>query len=529
MWRKKQDPPEEGGVRIPEGGYTRQDIDAAGARSGEVHVQSVRSKARRQIVFTAVLFVLLFAGMAAYFCSYALANRRMLFDNDYNDRDSLLEEHNRRGRILASDGEVLAESDEYNNRYYPFGKQFCHVVGYSILGGSGIDEYMKYELLHSDIPFASKLECDRNEELYPGNDVYTTLDVDMQGYAYEAIGENRGVVIVSKPSTGEILAMVSKPDYDPNEIAYLWDSFRNDESGDAPLLNRASQGLYPPGSTFKIVDAIELLQEEPSAVYRFSFDCVDGTYEKGEESIHCFDYEHHHQQTLAQAFAHSCNSAFAKIVTEDLDTERFRKTIRRLLFDQPLPYDLPSSESRSQLLEARDITTHNLMQVAIGQGTTEVSPLHMNMITMAVANDGVLMRPYLIDHVSTAQDVLMTQYAPAEAGTLMDQNIASLVRDLMSGVTRVTYDEETGQSVWGTASEFDGTQSYTACGKTGTAEFGDEEDSHAWFTGFAVPAGEDVGSEGTVCITVLIENGGVGADKAVPVAKRVLDSWFGEW
>ncbi|MBE5998380.1 MAG: penicillin-binding transpeptidase domain-containing protein [Eubacteriales bacterium] len=529
MWRKKQNAPDESGIRIPDAAGVRKAADMENPGNEGVHVESVRKKARHQIVFTAVLFVALFIGMTVYFCHYAIENRRMLFDNDYNSRDLLLEEHNRRGRILASEGEILAESDEDNRRSYPYGNEFCHVVGYSILGGSGIEEYMKYELLHSDIPFASKLECDRNEELYPGNDVYTTLDVQMQGYAYEALGDNRGAVIVTEPSTGRILAMVSKPDYDPNAIAGMWEYFRNDESGQAPLVNRVTQGLYPPGSTFKIVDAVELLQEDPSAIYTFSYNCEDGIYENSGESIHCFDYEHHYQQNLEQAFANSCNSAFASIVTEELDQDRFRRTLRRLLFEGPLPYDLPHSVSRSQLLEDTDISTHNLMQVAIGQGTTEVSPLHMNMITMAVANGGVLMRPYLIEKVCTAEDVSMQEYAPRQAASLMDGETASLVRRLMRGVTRVTYDSETGGSVWGTASEFEGTQTYTAFGKTGTAEFGDDEDSHAWFTGFAVPGEE--GEDGTpeICITVLIENGGVGADKAVPVAKNILDRWFGEW
>lgn len=534
MWKKKQSASDEGGVRIPDTAGVRQAAGMESPGMEGIHVESVRKKARHQIVFTAVLFVALFIGMTAYFCHYAITNRRMLFDNDYNARDALLEEHNRRGRILASEEEVLAESDEYNQRTYPYGNLFCHAVGYSILGGSGIEEYMKYELLHSDIPFSSKLECDRNEELYPGNDVYTTLDVQMQTYAYEALGDNRGAVLVTEPSTGKILAMVSKPDYDPNAIAGMWEYFRQDESGQAPLVNRVTQGLYPPGSTFKIVDAVELLQEDPSAIYTFSFNCEDGIYEKDGESIHCFDYEHHYQQNLEQAFANSCNSAFASIVTEKLDQDRFRRTLERLFFEEPLPYDLPHSISRSQLLEDRDITTHNLMQVAIGQGTTEVSPLHMNMITMAVANGGVLMRPYLIDKVCTAeaagtQKSVLQEYSPRQAASLMDGETASLVRRLMRGVTRVTYDTETGGSVWGTASEFEGTQSYTAFGKTGTAEFGDEEDSHAWFTGFAVPgdAGED--GDPAICITVLIENGGVGADKAVPVAKNILDRWFGEW
>lgn len=528
MWKKKQKVPEEGGIRIPDSR-----AHGSGPDNGnEVVVESVRKKARHQIVFTAVVFVLLFGIMAGYFCNYAILNRRWLFDNDYNSRDALLEEHNVRGRILASDGEELAWSNEDNSRVYPYGSEFCHVVGYSTLGGSGIEEYMKYELLHSDIPFESKLEYDAEESKYPGNDVNTTLSVRMQEIVYSELGDDRGAVIVTEPSTGRILAMVSKPDYDPNAIELMWESLRTNESGDSQLLNRATQGLYPPGSTFKIVDSIEFLQEDPSNYNTFYYNCEDGIYQNGEDSIHCFDYEHHHEQNLEQAFAHSCNSAFAKIVSEDLDLDRFRKTLKRLMFDQDLPYDLPCSTSHSQLLEDGDISTHNLMQVAIGQGKTEVSPLHMNMITMAVANKGVLMRPYLIDSVCTAEGKVLQQYNETQVGSLIDEETADAVRRLMRGVTRVTYNSDDGSDVWGTASEFDGTQSYTAFGKTGTAEFGedeDEENSHAWFTGFAVDADKGEDGEPDICITVLIENGGVGSDRAVPVAKKILDSWYGEY
>lgn len=527
MWKKRQKVPEEGGIRILDSGSRRFDADSGNG----IIVESSRKKARRQIVFTAVVFVLLFAVMTAYFFSYAFINRRWLFDSDYNGRDALLEEHNLRGKILSSGGETLAYSEEDNTRVYPYGEEFCHVVGYSILGGSGIEEYMKYELLHSDIPFESKLSCDRDDQKYPGNIVNTTLDVQMQDIVYSELGDDRGAVIVTEPSTGKILAMVSKPDYDPNEIASIWEFLRTDESGSAQLVNRATQGLYPPGSTFKIVDSIEFLQEDPSNFNTFSFNCEDGIYENGDESIHCFDYEHHYQQNLEQAFAHSCNSAFAKIVTEDIDLYRFRQTLKRLMFDQDLPYDLPYSVSHSQLLEDGDISTHNLMQVAIGQGRTEVSPLHMNMITMAVANKGVLMRPYLVDNVCTAEGRELKKYTATAAGTLLDEETASYVRRLMRGVTRVTYNSEDGSSVWGTASEFDGTQTYTAFGKTGTAEFGedeDEENSHAWFTGFAVDADKGEDGDPDLCITVLIENGGVGSDRAVPIAKRILDRWYGE-
>ena len=189
--------------------------------------------------------------------------------------------------------------------------------------------------------------------------------------------------------------------------------------------------------------------------------------------------------------------------------------------------------SHSQLLEEGEISTHNLMQVAIGQGRTEVSPLHMNMITMAVANKGVLMRPYLIEDVCTAEGKTLRQYSPTEQGTLLDEETADYLRRLMRGVTRVTYNSEDGSSVWGTASEFEGTQTYTAFGKTGTAEFMEEDEdqeegSHAWFTGFAVDADKGENGDPDLCITVLIENGGAGSDRAVPIAKRILDRWYGE-
>lgn len=535
MWKKRETVPGEGGIRIPSG--------AGGGRIGAerdqgIQVGSTRDRVRKQIIFTGILFVALFVIMTASFTGYATFHRRELFDNDYNGRDVLLEEHNRRGTIFGNqNGEkvVLASSDDNNNRYYPYGEMFCHAVGYSVLGGSGIDEYMKYELLHSDIPFKSKLEYDRKKELYPGNDVYTTLEYWLQYDAYNALKAEdlRGAVVITQPKTGRILAMVSNPGFDPNTIAQIWEYLQNDQSGNAQLLNRATQGLYAPGSTFKIVDAVEFLQEDPSAIYSFSFNCDDGWYEYDGESIHCFEdknhrYEVHGTQDLAEAFAHSCNSAFASIVTEKLDRDRFKKTLKRMMFDSPLPYDLPYSASHSQLLEDGDISAHNLMQVAIGQGTTEVSPLHMNMITMAVANGGVLMRPYLVDKVCTAEDVTLKEYEPRKAGILMNDSTAKEVRKLMRGVTKVTYKESDGSTVWGTASEFDGTKTYYAFGKTGTAEFGTDEDSHAWFTGFTVKAEDGEDGEADLCITVLIENGGVGSDKAVPIAKNILNAWYEE-
>lgn len=536
MWKKNQDSPDEGGVRVPDTKRFRNDS----GNSGEIHVESVKSRARCQIVFSAVVFVLLFSLMAASFCRYAIVNQRVLFDNSDNNRRYLLEKHNRRGTIYSSDDyssgeEVLAESDDENNRSYPYGEIFCHAVGFASYGGGGIDGYMDYQLMTSNISFQERLKYDEEESLYPGNDVFTTLDVNLQQYAYEALLREyyRGAVIITEPATGKIRAMVSLPGFDPNMLDYTWEGMRDDVSGRGELVNRATQGSYPPGSTFKILDAIEMLQENPSAMEDYSFDCQTGTFGEGDASIHCFDYEHHHEQNLKEAFAHSCNSAFASMVSEDLNLDQFRSTLKKMMFNGPLPYSLPYSESSSQLLvteaNGEEISRKELLQVAIGQGSTLVSPLHMNMITMAVANNGVLMRPYMIESLMAGDGNILRQYDPKTEKRLMDEDVARKVRTLMRGVTNVLPSDRTGENVWGTANEFNGTTNYMAYGKTGTAEFGDEDDSHAWFTGFTVADEDREDGPADLCITVVIENGGVGSDKAVPVAKEIMDRWYGEY
>ncbi len=505
MLKKKAQDPVESGVRVPDTSNTGRND----AQTGEVHVESFRTRARHQIQFTAVAFILLFAIMSVSFCRYAVVNKRELFGNGYNKRFQLLEKRNRRGSVISGDGETLAYSDDNNDRYYPFGEDFCHTVGFYINGGGGIEKFFEYEMLSSDISFKSRIKYDEEFSLYPGNDVYLTLNTKLQQYACEALrgGDYRGAVVITEPSTGKILAMVSSPGIDVDVLSDIGKHYAEGEN------------------CVPIHSIVRVDERNAEALDTFSYNCEDGTYTFNDESIHCFDYQHHGEQDLAAAFANSCNSAFAELVTQKLDENRFRSTLKKLMFDKSLPYGMPYSESHSQLLEEGEISTHNLMQVAIGQGTTGVSPLHMNMITMAVANDGVLMRPYMVDSVRTAEDQVLKNYSPRQAATLFDGSVAKNLRSLMWGVTHI--DSENG--IYGTASEFNYSQNYIAFGKTGTAEFGDGEDSHGWFTGFTVDAEEGREGKPDLCITVLVENSGAGSDKAVPIARQILDRWYEEY
>ena len=426
-----------------------------------------KKAARWHIIFFAVLFALLFGWMCFYFTQTAIEDRVELFNNDYNHRDELLATRNRRGSIYASDSETLlastqTELDEEGNvvqiRSYPFGSMYAHVVGYAPLGGSGLEEHFKYELLHSDLPLSEKVRYDNKEnaedKLYPGNNLITTLDPKIQQACYDAMGGYEGAVIVTEVKTGRILAMVSKPDYDPNYIEEEWENLLNDnESG--TLLNRVTQGLYPPGSTFKIVDCIDLLQEDPDAMENYDFKCT-GVFEQGGESIHCYEYEVHGEVGLEESFAHSCNASFANIGVNMISADTMSATLKSLLFNSKLPYDLPYIRS----------------------------PLHLNMITSAVANGGVLMKPHLVDELHDAKGRTLKVYG----------------------------NEQYANSLSG--------REYEPCGKTGSAEFDNNKSSHAWFTGFA-PAGDP-----EISVTVLIEGKGMGSSYAVPVAGRIFDAYF---
>ena len=389
-------------------------------------------------------------------------------------------------------------------RVYPYANMFSHAVGYASNGRYGIEAMSNYYLINSNTKLSEKVASDMAGEKYPGDSVITTLDVDLQKIAYDSLGMYSGAVIVTEPSTGRILAMVSKPDFDPNEINSIWDDLINDKESSV-LLNRATQGLYPPGSTFKIVTALEYIRENPDSYNQFSFQC-NGHFTKGEERINCYHGTAHGSEDFTRAFAKSCNSAFASIGLE-LNRDKFGDTLNDLLLNQELKVDFAYNQSK--LAMNADTSDADVMQAAIGQGTTQMTPLQLNMITAAIANDGVLMKPYLVDRVETRERAVVKQFSPDSYKRLMSEEEAQIMTELMEEVVKS-----------GTGTKLSGL-SYTAAGKTGSAEYNKvKSDSHAWFTGFA-PV-----EDPQICVTIIIEGAGSGGDYAVPVTKRILDAYF---
>ena len=467
-----------------------------------------RTENHREIMVVTYLFVALFLGMMGYICHFSVTNKQELINNSYNARQTMLLAQNRRGSIYSADGEILAQTKETEDgtevRVYPYGEIFAHVVGYSTNGRMGVEALGNYYLINSNEPLAQKVADEMAGIKYAGDDIYTTLDVDLQQVAYQALGVYKGAIIVTEPSTGRVLAMVSKPDFDPNNIDSIWDDLISDEDSSV-LLNRVTQGMYPPGSTFKIVTALEYIRENPDSYRSYTYNCV-GSFTKGSDRINCYHGTSHGSVNFVSSFAKSCNASFANIGLS-LDRSSFDNTLLDLLFNSELP--LKSTYSRSKVTVDEGMTDADMMQVAIGQGTTQISPMHLNMITCAIANGGNLMTPYVVDRVENSEGSVIRQFSQSDYGRLMTKEEAQILTDLMAEVVKT-----------GTGRKLSGL-SYTAAGKTGSAEYNSVKgDSHAWFTGFA-PV-----EDPQICVTIIVEGAGSGGDFAVPVAKRIFDAYF---
>lgn len=470
------------------------------------------NRPKQAIMMTGIAFVVLFVCMIAYTAWNAWSSRRAYMANSYNRRQTLYARTVSRGNIYSKDGDLLAytviDEDGTQQRVYPYGKAFAHVVGYAVQDKGGIEAFANYDLLRSDIPISEKTEAAARGELFPGNHVVTTLDASLQQRIYEALGDYRGAVIVSDPRTGRIKAMVSNPSFEPETVGENWDVYMEDAENGV-LVNRATQGLYPAGSVFKIVTSLAYMRSHPDDYLSYSYDCY-GSFSMAGETIHCYDSIAHGHLDLKTSFAQSCNASF---VNAGLAADRtvYKKTLEELRFNNTLPYAMPYN--RSQTIDPVSADISDVMQLAIGQGDMLTSPLHINMITCAIANDGVLMQPYLLETVTDADGEIKDSFEPRSAGRFMTEQEAGALRDMMREVVT----SGTGIVLAGA--------SYQAAGKTGSAEHREDDkindSTHAWFTGMA-PVDDP-----EVCVTLILENAGSSGSYAVPLAKRVFDAYFG--
>ena len=452
------------------------------------------------------VFVALFIAMMGYISYFNVVDGKEIIRSPYNKRQDSLADRVVRGQILDRNGNILAQTvvaeDGTESREYPYGSLFAHVVGYTAQGKTGIESLANFDLLTSNAFFLEKIKNEFQGQKNVGDNVVTTLDAGLQQTASDALGGHRGAVVVIEPSTGKILAMVSKPDYDPARVAEDWEYLTNDTENSV-LLNRATQGQYAPGSTFKIVTALEYMRESGDAD-SYAYSCP-GSITVADTTIQCYNGADHGDVSFRESIAYSCNGAFCEIGL-GLDVASFRQTAKELLFDSKLPCDLVYNQSRFRLQE--DALAGDRMMTAMGQGQTQVSPYHMALIMSAIANGGTLMKPYLVDSVTNYSGTAISRERPQKYKELMGSQEAAQLKDYMASVVD-----------YGTGTVLSG-QGYSAAGKTGTAEYSSsEEKDHSWFVGMANVDNPEL------VISVIIESSD-GAASAVNIAKQVFDSYY---
>lgn len=453
------------------------------------------------------LFTGLFLLLIGYFVYFNAVLSPEVINNPYNSRQDTFANRVIRGNILSSDGTILAETsimeDGTESRSYPHGNMFAHVVGYSTRGRTGVESLANFNLLTSNAFFGEQIAKEIREEKNIGDNVVTTLNFDLQKAAYNALGNHRGAVVVLEAETGKILTMVSKPDFDPNRVNEDWEELNKEDNTDSALYNRALQGLYPPGSTFKIITLLDYMRENPS-YEDFQFHC-DGRMTEGNYTISCYGKNAHGDEDLRKAFAKSCNTAFSSIGLS-LNESVFKTNCEGLLFNTDLPLELPYSKSSFSLKESS--TPAERMMTSIGQGETLVTPMHMAMVVSSIANNGILMKPYLLERVETYSGESVKTFHPSAYGSLMTKEEANILTEYMKAVITE-----------GTGSKLEN-MGFTIAGKTGTAEYSsNKNESHAWFAGFSDTGGSDI----VVC--VLVEEAGSGSEYAVPIAKEIFQTW----
>ena len=467
-----------------------------------------RQRGNRQILVLTYSISFVFLCMAGYLAYFMATQSQRIINNPYNKRQEVLAKKVQKGEIVSADGKVLAKTvtDEDGNdtRVYPYNDMFCHIVGRTENSMTGIEGRQCYPLLTSHANPLKQLGNTMRGKKSPGDIVVTTLDYRLQEAAYNALGGQKGAIVALEPKTGKVLAMVSKPAYDPNRVKQDWETLTKDSNEDSALVNRATQGLYPPGSTFKVLTAIEYILENPDSYQKFHYDCQGSDSFSG-NVINCYGKIAHGSLDFQSALAKSCNGAFAKIGTT-LDISDFRKLTEKFMFNKELPVDFEYNKSRFSLTKDSDMG--ELTQTVMGQGKTMITPLENAMIAATVANQGKMMVPYAVDHVENDAGQVVTQYEPEEKGQIIEKSVAKKVNKMMQTVVT----EGTAHSLQGF--------SFSVAGKTGSAEFDSEGTSHAWFIGFA-PADNP-----KIAVSIVVEGAGTGSEYALPIARRMFEEYL---
>lgn len=474
----------------------------------------------RRLATVVLLMFLALMGAATYI---QFVKAPELNADNRNSRRLFQEYGTFRGSIIVG-GEQVAWSEpvddvfRYQRKYEP-GTLYAPVTGfYSVVfGATGVEGTENLTLTGQ----ADSLVWQRLQDLVTGrqpvgSSVELTIDPEAQKAAYDALGDQKGAVVAIEPATGRILALVSKPTFDPSDLAGHSTSKVNeryqklDADKSRPLVNRAIGGdTYPPGSTFKLVVAAAALENgyeqtaELDAPRELALPQSSSTI-KNFGGAACSSTD---KATLAESLRISCNTSFAKLGLT-LGADALAAQAADFGFGTDVEIPLKATPSRFPT----GLNAPNTALSAIGQYEVRATPLQMAMVSAAIANGGVQMQPHLVSRVLSPDLEVLSRTQPTELRRSVSASTAAVLTSMMQGVV----ENGTGRSAR--------ISGVSVAGKTGTAQTAPDVAPHAWFTAFA-PADDP-----KVAVAVVVENGGsmgdegTGGQVAAPIAKRVIEA-----
>lgn len=434
------------------------------------------------------------------------------------------------GRVTDSDEDKIDDAE-----------QTANYRGTEYFGKTGLEQHYEFAL-HGVSGFA-QVEVDAGGRAVrtlsqtppvPGNNLTLTLDAGLQRVAEQAFGERKGALVAIEPATGGILALVSMPNYDPNQFVEGIDpeNWRAlNESPDKPMLNRALNGAYPPGSTFKPFMALAALESGKRTPQQTIFD--PGFFTFGNHTFRDDKKGGHGTVDMYRSIVDSCDTYYY-MLANDLGIDAIANFMRQFGFGSPTGIDIAGESSgvlpspawkkrRFKTPEQQKWYAGETVSIGIGQGYNAYTPIQLALAVATLANDGVMFRPHLVKFITDSRTGARTLIEPNPLRTipLRAENLA-VIKRAMVGVTT----EGTGARAFAGAG-------YAVAGKTGTAQLfslkgadykhhaiKEELRDHALFVAFA-PA-----EAPTIALAVLVENGGFGAQSAAPIARQVLDYYL---
>ncbi|HEY6731770.1 MAG TPA: penicillin-binding transpeptidase domain-containing protein [Solirubrobacterales bacterium] len=480
----------------------------------------------RQIVKLFAFIVVLFGVLVGFTSWWSVFDAEALKEKDANKRLLFEQQQIPRGRILAADGTVIAKSvpkgTGSSKRYvrrYPEGALFGHPIGYSFVqfGDSEFEQFHNKELIGEGSEFSSILDELLNER-QEGNDIVTSIDADAQRLALAELEEaGFGAVVAIEPATGAVKVMASNAPLDPNRVPFDFEQLSQNEI-DRPLVNRATQGLYPPGSTFKVVTAAAGL-DSGAITAETTIDAPGSLEVEGTPLQNDFNQDFG-PIGLDTALTNSVNTWFGQL-GQQLGNDTLFQYMERFGFNATPAIDLPEDEveksgvwdiENEELLTAKDPV--DLARLAIGQERLLTTPLQMAQVAAAVANGGKLMKPQIWKRVIDPDGRVTETMDPSVYSEAISEETAAELTTAMEGVVS----EGTGTNA--------AISGVPVAGKTGTAETpgnkacgGGVDENQAWFIGFAPADDPQIAIAASVECTEQF-----GGDVAAPIFRDVAEA-----